>query len=555
MTLQLALGEASQRGPRRDNQDALRVVTPAPALASSKGYLLAMADGVSQCSDGALAAQSSLQALAMDYYATPETWPATQSLERLLQAHNRWLLAQAPGQSLLTTLSCLVLRGRRYTLAHIGDCRIYRYADGRLQRLTEDHVWPQANMQHVLRRALGLDQSLQVDYQQGSLQPGERYLLLSDGVWAYLADSQISQLLAAGHDCQATCQALVDSALRNGGQDNASALLVHVLGVPENELAAELQERQDWPTPPRLQPGQHFEGWQVEALWRRSRQAVLYRVRDAQGLAWLLKTLPEELATDSAARQALLHEEWLMRRLAGQSVADLHDMPGRRHLYFVQRQLDAQPLSTLLEQQGPWRLAPWLELMRAMLGLLGQLQRRHIVHRDLTLDNLLLDAQGRLYLVDFGLAYCPGLHPEAPPAGAGTPSYLAPELFAGAAPHSQQDLYALGVGLYRLLTGHYPYGEIEAFQRPRFGVAKPPSRYRPELPDWVDALLLDALHADPRQRYESAEHWQHALQQGERRPLRHTAQPWLIRQPLRLWQGIALLALLGNLLLLIALLH
>ncbi len=244
-----------------------------------------------------------------------------------------------------------------------------------------------------------------------------------------------------------------------------------------------------------------------------------------------------------------------MRRLAGQSVADLHDMPGRRHLYFVQRQLDAQPLSTLLEQQGPWRLASWLELMRAMLGLLGQLQRRHIVHRDLTLDNLLLDAQGRLYLVDFGLAYCPGLHPEAPPAGAGTPSYLAPELFAGAAPHSQQDLYALGVGLYRLLTGHYPYGEIEAFQRPRFGVAKPPSRYRPELPDWVDALLLDALHADPRQRYESAEHWQHALQQGERRPLRHTAQPWLIRQPLRLWQGIALLALLGNLLLLIALLH
>lgn len=109
--------------------------------------------------------------------------------------------------------------------------------------------------------------------------------------------------------------------------------------------------------PPRLQPGQHFEGWQVEALWRRSRQAVLYRVRDAQGLPWLLKTLPEELATDSAARQALLHEEWLMRRLAGQSVADLHDMPGRRHLYFVQRQLDAQPLSTLLEQQGPWRLA------------------------------------------------------------------------------------------------------------------------------------------------------------------------------------------------------
>lgn len=74
MSLQLSFAQASAIGPRDENQDALRLVTPAPALAASKGYLFAIADGVSQCADGGLAARSTLQALALDYYATPETW-------------------------------------------------------------------------------------------------------------------------------------------------------------------------------------------------------------------------------------------------------------------------------------------------------------------------------------------------------------------------------------------------------------------------------------------------------------------------------------------------
>jgi serine/threonine protein phosphatase PrpC len=65
MSLQLSFAEASATGPREENQDALRLVTPAPALAASKGYLFAIADGVSQCADGGLAARSTLQALAL----------------------------------------------------------------------------------------------------------------------------------------------------------------------------------------------------------------------------------------------------------------------------------------------------------------------------------------------------------------------------------------------------------------------------------------------------------------------------------------------------------
>ncbi|MBP3934238.1 MAG: bifunctional protein-serine/threonine kinase/phosphatase, partial [Pseudomonas sp.] len=76
-------------------------------LAASKGHLFAIADGVSQCADGGLAARSTLQALALDYYATPETWSVAQALERLLQAQNSWLRVNGGGQPLLTTVSAV----------------------------------------------------------------------------------------------------------------------------------------------------------------------------------------------------------------------------------------------------------------------------------------------------------------------------------------------------------------------------------------------------------------------------------------------------------------
>ena len=167
MGLQLSHAEASATGPRAENQDALRRVTPAPDLAASKGLLFAIADGVSQCADGGLAARSSVQALALDYYATPQTWAVAQALERLLVAQNRWLQANGGGQPLLTTLSALVLRGRRFTLAHVGDCRVYRWHRQQLQRISQDHVWEQPGMQHVLKRALGLDQHLVLDFLDG----------------------------------------------------------------------------------------------------------------------------------------------------------------------------------------------------------------------------------------------------------------------------------------------------------------------------------------------------------------------------------------------------
>ncbi|AZD34717.1 Serine/threonine protein kinase [Pseudomonas chlororaphis subsp. aurantiaca] len=555
MSLRLSHAQASAIGPRAENQDALRLVTPAPTLAASKGLLFAIADGVSQCADGGLAARSTLQALALDYYATPETWAVAQALERLLLAQNRWLQANGGGQPLLTTVSALVLRGRRFTLAHVGDCRVYRWHADQLQRISDDHVWDQPGMQHVLKRALGLDQHLVVDFLDGELRENESFLMLSDGVWATLGDTAIAAILRDQPDLDSAVQTLVSAAHLAGSQDNASALLVRVEALGESSIGDALIHLQQWPLPPALKPGQHFEGWQVAEVLGQSQQSLLYRVLDAQQQPWLLKTLPGHLHDDHQAGQSLLSEEWFLRRVAGRHFPEVHAATARQHLYYVMREYPGQTLADHLQQHGPLPLAQWQDLAERLLRAVGLLHRRQILHRDIKPENLLLGDDGELRLLDFGLAYCPGLSEDQAHLLPGTPSYIAPEAFSGVAPTPRQDLYAVGVTLYHLLTGHFPYGEIEAFQRPRFTTPVSASRYRPDLPDWLEQSLERAVQADPAQRYETAEEWLLVLEQGERRSLSVRPRPLLEREPLKVWRTLALVSLLLNLLLLYLFLH
>jgi serine/threonine protein phosphatase PrpC len=555
MSLHLSFAQASAIGPRDENQDALRLVTPAPALAASKGYLFAIADGVSQCADGGLAARSTLQALALDYYATPETWGVAQALDRLLLAQNRWLQANGAGQPLLTTVSALVLRGRRFTLAHVGDCRVYRWHAEQLQRVSEDHVWDQPGMQHVLKRALGLDQHLVLDFLDGELRIDESFVLLSDGVWAVLGDTAIAAILRDQPDLDSAAQTLVNAAHLAGSQDNASALLVRVDALGEANIGDALIHLQQWPLPPALKPGQVFEGWQIEGILSQSQQSLLYRVRDSQQQPWLLKTLPPRLHDDHQAGQALLSEEWFLKRVAGRHFPEVHAASQRQHLYYVMREYSGLTLAQVHEQIGPMPLPQWQDVAERLLRAVGMLHRRQILHRDIKPQNLLSGDDGELRLLDFGLAYCPGLSEDQPSTLPGTPSYIAPEAFRGESPTPQQDLYAVGVTLYFLLTGHFPYGEIEAFQRPRFGVPVSASRYRPDLPEWLAQSLERAVAADPAERFETAEEWLRLLEQGERRSLSVRPRPLLEREPLKVWRTLALMSLLANLALLFLVFH
>ncbi len=163
-----------------------------------------------------------------------------------------------------------------------------------------------------------------------------------------------------------------------------------------------------------------------------------------------------------------------------------------------------------------------------------------------------LGDDGELRVLDLGVARS-GLEAEddviAPQAG--TPSFLAPEQFSNAPPSRQTDLYSTGVTLYHVLTRRYPYGEIEPFQHPRFGEPTLPSRYRPDVPMWLENVLLKATARNPAERFETAEEFLLALERGATHPLAApAAKPLAERDPILMWRTVAVVSVVLNLLLL-----
>src|SRR5690606_12159887 len=118
-----------------------------------------------------------------------------------------------------TTLSAIALRGRRYTIAHVGDSRIYRLRDGALERLTDDHVWEHPERNNVLSRSVGLDERINVDISDGDLEQGDSFILLSDGVWTVLGEARIADILAQSATPESAAKRLVEAAIGDGSQD------------------------------------------------------------------------------------------------------------------------------------------------------------------------------------------------------------------------------------------------------------------------------------------------------------------------------------------------
>lgn len=557
MPMKIAVGQSSLAGPRERNEDYCGVVTPTDEQLSTKGALLMVADGVSGNAGGLEAAEMTVRSVLSDYYATPDTWEVHAALDKVLAAANRWLLAQAAAHrdlaGMATTLSLVILRGTRYYLAHVGDTRIYRLRQGQLQLLTTDHVWDRPDMRHVLKRAVGLDQHLAVDFADGDLREGDVFALMSDGVWESLGQKSIHEIMGLYDNPQLIADQLTREALARGGSDNATALVVRVAQPGEETLSELLAGGRDLTPPPRMKAGDMLDGLEVVALLHESRNSLLYKVRNpTSGQHFVLKTLQPGLAADADSCQALLNEEWLAKRVVSRYVVQVLPLTleKRSRLYYVMSWHDGATLQQRLDSGHHFSNTEVSRIGMEIMRGLGALHRLNIMHRDIKPANIHLGDDQRLRILDLGVALSAGLGSIAGMQNPGTPSFMAPELFEGAAAGTSSDIYATGVTLYHLLTRRYPYGEIEPFQHPRFGDPVPPTRYRPDIPHWLENIVLKAVAPRPEARFETAEEMLLALEHGELKPiLAPQRTPLIARARLIKWQWIAMFSLILNFLL------
>ena len=337
-------------------------------------------------------------------------------------------------------------------------------------------------------------------------------------------------------------------------QDNVSAAIIEVIHLPDADLEDSSEQIQLLRPPPRLRIGDTIDGYAVLEILHESRVTILYKVRDNEtGGICVLKTLTPDMADDDNEGAALAHEEWLMRRVVARFFPQrINVKPERRtYLYFLMTWHEGVTLQQKLDADVHFTIPEVLQHATKLTRGAGALHRRAILHRDIKPANIHLGADDELRLLDLGVAISGREPQDRTHDQAGTPSFIAPEQYAGAKPSTQMDLYAIGVTLYHMLTRKYPYGEIEPFQRPKFGEPVPPTRYRPDIPQWFENLILKAVARDPENRFETADELLLAIERGAARPLAAPSpMPLGQRYPEKLWRVVAAVSVLINVLLL-----
>lgn len=232
--LTINAGQYSEKGVKDSNEDACGIYVPPQPLLTTKGIGIIIADGVSGSSMGREAAEACVQGFLGDYYSTSESWTVKTSVSRVLGALNRWLYSQGQnnshsGQCMLTTLSAIVIKSTTAHIFHVGDTRIYRLRDQDLECLTRDHQTWVSSEKTFLNRAMGADISIDIDYQKHAIEPGDIFILTSDGVHEHVNNKTLITLIRDNHDhLEKTARNIVTTALENGSSDNVTCQIIKI---------------------------------------------------------------------------------------------------------------------------------------------------------------------------------------------------------------------------------------------------------------------------------------------------------------------------------------
>ena len=570
--LQVFLGGYSSAGIKATNEDAFASLVPKDAELTAKGVVAVIADGVSSASKAADAAQLSVTQFINDYYATPQTWSTQKSASKVLSSLNQWLYAQTDAVSgytlqWLTTFSALIVKSSTAYIFHVGDTRISQYRQDELEVLTKDHQQKQGPSHSVLTRALGADHRLQVDVQQVAVQAGDIFLLSCDGVHEYLSAQQIKKHLSQLTQSPSTqaleqmAKLLTELAIENGSKDNVSCLLVYIGGTPNRALVEIERELLNKAIPPALAVGNSIDDYEICKVIHASIRSHLYLAKHPdESEPCVLKVPSQNLADDSSYLQGFIREAWLGERLNNSHVMKIkRGSDNSRFLYHVCEYIDGQTLGQWMFDNPKPNLAQVRDIIEQIIIALRSFQRLEVIHRDLKPDNIMIDAYGKVFLIDYGTALIASLAEnndvvtETVPQG--TLNYIAPETLLTLHADHQSDLFSLGVITYEMLCGELPYkpmqradmsGQSYANNNGQNSVEKYSQwqyrsirQFRSDLPFWLDMVLSKATQADPMFRLQAFSELKADLRKPTASALEdYKSQPILQRNPVLFWQGV-----------------
>jgi len=518
--LGVRVGFASETGKRAANEDYVAACLGRPG-ALSPDVVAAVADGVGGHKGGREAAEVAVRSFIDAYYSLSETLAVRRRAARALEAANSWIYAQGRVDAARSGMACafssIVLSRRQCHVIHIGDTRAYRLSEGRLERLTQDHIAGRGDLAHMLNRAIGFEEFARFDYLTVGLRQHDRLVICSDGVHGALGDAGIQQLLEQRTPPEETARAIVEAALAADGSDNATALVLDIVDLPPADRDELTHAIAALPILDLPASGDVIDDFVLGDVLSDGRYSRLFKAVDKRaGREVVLKFPHPRVAGEGSYRLAFVREAWVAARVRSLWIGEIIELPAERQtrLYSAMPLYDGETLEQRLKRAPRLSLADGIAIATKLVRAVTSLHRAGIIPRDIKPDNVILLKDGGLRLVDLGVARVPLLEDFPAEDIPGTASYMAPELFGGTAGNEASDLFALGVTVYRMFTANYPFGEIEPFSRPRFGKPAPLSRYRPDLPAWLDAVIGKAISIEPAQRYGDAIEFAHELENG-----------------------------------------
>jgi hypothetical protein len=228
-----------------------------------------------------------------------------------------------------------------------------------------------------------------------------------------------------------------------------------------------------------------------------------------------IKAISPELVEDDLVRR-FRAEAVTLAKVNHPNIATVYELfRDDDNLLMVMELVRGQTFEQLITGAGPSPIERSAALVGQILDALGHAHRAGIVHRDLKPANLMLTDAGTVKVMDFGIARVAGTERMTSDGFmVGTPAYMAPEQVRGDEVDGRTDLYAVGVVLYRLLTGRLPFKAETAVAMIQSQLNDRPMLARDlrgDLPDWLDVVLMRSLAKRPVDRYQTAEQFRRAL--------------------------------------------
>ena len=268
----------------------------------------------------------------------------------------------------------------------------------------------------------------------------------------------------------------------------------------------------------RLEPGAQLDGFTMEECIHSGGMAHIYRVHYTDGVSDpgfpMAMKVPRMTAGDGAENIVSFEvEHQIMQVISGAHVprfvaaGDLENVP-----YLVMEYVPGQTLQHWLDTPERPHAETLARLGAAVALAVHSLHQQNTVHLDLKPANVLIRPDGNAVLLDFGLS-CNALYPdllaEQLRKAVGSPAWIAPEQVVGVRGDPRSDIFAIGVMMYELATGELPFGapQTPGGLRQRLWMDPvPPRKLQPQLPEWLQEVILRCLAPEAAQRYPSAAH-------------------------------------------------